>query len=204
MRSSAVLLAALGARLNREAGRPPLPSLFFLTDPARTPDPAEIVRRLPRGAAVIYRHFGAPGREAEAERLARLCRGRGLHLLISADPRLARKVGAAGVHWPERRLPLRRSGFRLETAAAHSRRALVRAAAAGMDAALLGPVFPSNSASALRLLGPCRAGALARGAMLPAIALGGVSLRNARRLLGLGFAGLAAIEALASPEPVRC
>jgi thiamine-phosphate pyrophosphorylase len=190
------VLAGLGARLNREAGRPPLPSLFFLTDPARAPAPEEIVRRLPCGAAVIYRHFGAADRAATAAALAMLCRRRGLLLLIGADAGLARRVGADGVHWPERLIPTRRSGFRLETAAAHSAQALRLAAAAGLDAALLAPVFPSRSPSAARPLGPRRGGALARQAGLPVIALGGVTDATGRRLGGSGFAGIAAIEAL--------
>ena len=36
-----------------------LPRLFFFTDPIRTPDPARILTRLPRGAGVVYRAFGA-------------------------------------------------------------------------------------------------------------------------------------------------
>jgi thiamine-phosphate pyrophosphorylase len=191
------VLAGLAQRINREAGRPALPWLYLLTDPARTPDPARLAERLPRGAAVIYRHFGAPGREETARRLARICRARGLALLIGADPKLARLVGAAGVHWPERLIPGARSEFRLETCAAHSRRALARAAAAGMDAALLAPVFASRSPSAARPLGALRARSLARSARLPVIGLGGITARTGRQLLESGFAGLAAVEALA-------
>lgn len=168
-----------------------------MTDPARTPDPLAIAAALPRGAAVIYRHFGAADRLEIAARLARLCRRRGLRLLIGADPGLARAVRADGVHWPERALPVRRAGFRLETAAAHSPAALARAARAGMDAAILSPIFPSASPSAKRPLGPKRAGRWARGAGLPVIALGGVNAGNAHALSGLGFAGIAAIGGLA-------
>jgi thiamine-phosphate pyrophosphorylase len=189
-----LVLAALADRLNREAGRPPIPSLYFFTDPKRTPDPARIVARLPRGAAVVYRHFGAPDRATVAQRLARLCRARGLKLLIAADPPLAHQVGAAGVHWPERF----GSGHHPEgliSAATHSGRALARAACRA-DLAILAPIFPSRSPSAAAPLGPLRAGTLARTARLPVIALGGVNARTAKRLLGRGFAGLAAIDGL--------
>lgn len=190
------VLAGLAARLNREAGRPPIPSLYFFTDPKRIPDPERIAERLPRGAAVVFRHFGAADRFEAADRLARICRARGLKLLIAADPALAARVGADGVHWPEKRLPGRRSGFALETAAAHGPRGLGRAAAAGLDACVLGPVFPSRSASAGRPLGPVQAGRLATGVRLPVIALGGVNAGTAKRLIGRGFAGIAAVEAL--------
>ncbi|MDX2274284.1 MAG: thiamine phosphate synthase [Hyphomonadaceae bacterium] len=194
---SVQVLASEARRLNRAAGAPALPALFFLTDPARTPDPIASAAKLPRGAAVIYRHFGAPERFEVAAALSRICIKRGLFLLISADPALARKVGAAGVHWPEARAR-RRLGFELETMSAHSPAALSRAFALGMDAALLSPVFATRSASASgRSLGAARAGRWARAARLPVIALGGVNMQTARALRARGFAGLAAIEALA-------
>jgi thiamine-phosphate pyrophosphorylase len=197
MRSSHVL-AAQAARLNREAGAPPIPSLYFFTDPARTPDPLAVVRRLQRGTAVVYRHFGAPDRVRVARRLAALCRTRGLPLLIAADPLLARRVGADGVHWPQKRLPrVRTDGLRLVTAAAHDGESLARARAFGADACVLAPVFPTQSPSGRAPLGLFHASQLARSSGLPVIALGGVNAKTARRLAGRGFAGLAAVEALA-------
>jgi thiamine-phosphate pyrophosphorylase len=197
MRSSHQL-AALARRLNREAGKPGAPSLFFLTDPERTPDPVAVARTLPRGAAVIYRHFGAEDRASVARKLAGVCRSRALVLLIAADPELARRVGADGVHWPEVLLPAQRDETRVVTVAAHSREAIARAAAFGADACLLSPVFPTRSASAGEPLGLFRAGQIARGAAIPVIALGGVNADTARRLAGRGFAGLAAVDALAA------
>ncbi|GAM97297.1 thiamin-phosphate pyrophosphorylase [alpha proteobacterium U9-1i] len=189
-------LARLAQRLNRDAGAPAIPPLFFFTDPARTPDPVAIAGQLPRGAAIVFRHFGATDRVRTARALARVARKRGLTLLIAADPALARRVGADGVHWPEKRLasPLR---FGLTTASAHSPAAAARAAALGVDAIILGPVFPSRSPSAKRPLGAFHASQIARSAGPPVIALGGVSAKTARTLVGRGFAGCAAIEALA-------
>jgi thiamine-phosphate pyrophosphorylase len=190
-------LAAQARRLNREAGCPSIPALYFFTDPERTPDPRAIVRRLPRGAAVVYRHFGAQGRERVARQLASLCRSRGLRLLVAADPALARRVGADGVHWPEDRLSSMRAGLSIVTVAAHSAAALERARLAGVDAVVLAPVFETRSASGRRALGPFRASQLARSAGVPVIALGGVNAENARLLAGRGFAGIAAVGALA-------
>jgi thiamine-phosphate pyrophosphorylase len=190
-------LAAQARRLNREAGSPSIPALYFFTDPERTPDPRAIARRLPRGAAVVYRHFGAQGRELVARQLASLCRSRGLRFLVAGDPALARRVGADGVHWPEDRLSSKRGGLSLVTAAAHSAAALERARLAGVDAVVLAPVFETRSASGRRALGPFRASQLARSAGVPVIALGGVNSENARLLAGRGFAGLAAVGALA-------
>ncbi|HRP10853.1 MAG TPA: thiamine phosphate synthase [Terricaulis sp.] len=192
------LLAAEARRLNRAAGAPALPALFFFTDPKRTPDPLAIARALPRGAGLVYRHFGAPERGRMARALARACRQRGLILLIAADPELAARVGAAGVHWPERLLPAQREAAHgaLVTAAAHNAAALARARAYGADAAVLSPVFPTESASGHAPLGLFRASQLARAAGLPVLALGGINAGNARLLAGRGFAGLVSVGAL--------
>jgi thiamine-phosphate pyrophosphorylase len=190
----------------REAAHP-LPLLILVTDEARLPDPAAAIRRLPPGAAVILRHYGAPDRAALARRLAALCRQRGVRLLIAGDWRLAIAVGADGVHLPEaaaRRGPAawgrggpRRPGF-LITAAAHSPAALERAARAGADAALLSPVFPTASHPGATGIGVVRFAAWCRKAPLPVYALGGIDRRTARRLAGAGAAGFAFLGALAA------
>lgn len=174
-----------------------MPALFFFTDPERTPDPLDPAKRLPRGAAVVYRHYGAANRTRTAHRLADVCRARGLVLLIAADPALAWRVGAAGVHWPEQRLPARRDDtMQLVTAAAHSAAGVARACAFGADACVLAPIFPTRSGSDRAPLGLFGASQIARASAIPVIALGGVNARTARRLTGRGFAGLAAVEAL--------
>lgn len=171
-----------------------------MTDPVRTPDPVLAAARLPRGAGVIYRHFGAPDRAVTARRLAHICRKRRLTLLIAADPALAWQVRADGVHWPERLLKPGRPRKGVVSAAVHGAAGLKKAAAAGADLALLSSIFPSRSPSAGKPLGPARARALIRDAKLPVYALGGVNSRNARLLARSGFAGLAAIDGLVSCE----
>jgi len=124
--------------------------------------------------------------------------------MIGADAALARRIGADGVHLPERamttsrRLGPRRRGF-LVTAAAHSPRALAAARAFPLDAVVYSAVFPSRSASAGAPVGPVRLAALARSSRSPIIALGGVGAVTARRLAGLPLAGLAAVDAFLKP-----
>ncbi|MBS0360319.1 MAG: thiamine phosphate synthase, partial [Proteobacteria bacterium] len=91
----------LGRRAAYRKGRS-LPNLLFFTDPARTPDPEAIAERLPRGAGVVFRAFGAADAEARGRRLAEIARRRGLVLLVGADAALAGRIGADGVHLPER------------------------------------------------------------------------------------------------------
>jgi thiamine-phosphate pyrophosphorylase len=154
--------ATLGRRAGREKRDPRLPDIWFVTDPTRTPNPVSIAERLPRGAGVIYRAFGSPDAETVGRALAAVARRRGLMLLAGADPDLARRIGASGVHLPERlaylapRLRARRPDW-LVTAAAHDARAVIAADRAGVDALLVSPVFPSRSPSATHPLGPPRA-----------------------------------------------
>lgn len=173
-----------------------LPRGFFLTDPARTPDILDVVGRLPRGMGVIWRHHGEANL-AFGRQLARLCRRRGLVLLVSADPALAARVGANGVHWPEKRLRGARARHprHLETAAAHSAAAISRAKRHGVDAVLLSAVFPSRSPSAGPAIGALRFRQLARAADLPIFALGGVSADTAARAMHHA-AGWAAVDAV--------
>ena len=182
-----------------------VPALLFVTDPDRTPDPAAAADTLPRGAGVVFRGFGRPDAEAKLRALAAVARRRRLVLLVGADAGLARRVGADGVHLPERlvhlapRLRRARPGWIL-TGAAHGERALRRAARFGLDAVLLSPVFPSRSPSAGTPLGLVRLARLAGGTTLPVVALGGVDGRTARGLARAGAAGIAAVEALAGPD----
>lgn len=165
----------------------------MFTDPDRTPDPVALARSLPRGTGLVYRAFGAADRLATARALAGIARRRGLILLVGADPDLAARSGASGLHLPERlasRAPrLRRPGW-IVTAAAHSARAARRS---GVDAFVLSPVFPSASRSAGAPLGPLRFAGRARTAAAPVYALGGVTDASAGRLRMTGAAGLAGV-----------
>ena len=178
--------------------RKALPALLFFTDPVRTPEPEAIAAQLPPGSAIVYRHFGTPDAEARARRLKTIARERGLKLLIGQDVALAVRIGADGVHLPERlahrAAALKRAHPRwIVTSAAHS---LIAARRGAADAVVISVAFPSKSASAGLALGPIRLAALVRAAGRPAYALGGVTKETARRLLDAGLVGLAAVDGL--------
>jgi len=191
--------------LSRWAG----PTLILVTDEVRLPDPLAAAAALPPGSGVLLRHYGDPARAARADALAALCRRRRLVLLVAGDWRLAARLGAAGLHLPE---GLARHGVlapalgwcrrrrALLTVAAHSPRALGRAAALGADAALLSPVFPSRSHPGAPVVGPLRLGLWSHRARLAVIALGGVSAAKVRRLPQGAVCGVAAIEGLTPPH----
>lgn len=186
--------------LPRKGARAPLPALLFFTDPVRTPDPEAIARRLPAGAAIVFRAFGAADAEARGRRLLAIARARKLVLLVGADAGLAARLGADGVHLPQR---LAHRARRLKaacprwlvTAAAHSPAAARRGLRAGADAVVVSAIFPSRSASAGQPMGAVRLAALARRLGGPAYGLGGIDNKTARRLKDAGLVGLAAVDA---------
>lgn len=200
-------MASAAARLT--GSRPDfLPRLLALTDPQRQPDPVALVARLGPGSGVIYRHFGAADRLKTARDAVALANRKGVTLLVSSDPELARRSGAHGVHWPERQIPqagrMRARGCALIfTASAHSVTALARARLAGVDAALVSTIFPSASASAGRPMGPFALAAWARQSALPLYALGGVDAGTIRRLEGLKISGAAVVGAIRNAGPTQ-
>ena len=130
-----------------------------------------------------------------------IARRRGLKLLVGADADLARRLGAQGVHLPERlahqarRLKAAHPGW-VVTAAAHSERGARRGLAAGADAVVISVVFASASASAGAPMGPVRLARMVRGLNGPAYGLGGITNKTARRLADAGLIGLAAVEGI--------
>ena len=194
-------LARTAAGVSRRPGAAPaLPPLLFFTDPARTPRPWETAARLPAGAGVVFRHFGAAGALAGAWRLREATAAAGVRLLVGLDAELAAEVGADGVHLPERALR-QAEGLAaarpdwLVTGAVHSADAVARAGQ--VHAMVLSPVFPAGGASAARpALGPAGFKALAAAAARPVYALGGITARNAPDLTGCGACGLAGVEAI--------
>ncbi len=191
----------LGLKARRGKIGAKLPTVFFVTDPDRTPDLVRIAEGLPRGTGVIFRGFGRAGANRVAKALAKTAARRGLILLIGADERLAAKIDAKGVHLPERdlwRAPsirARHSDWMI-TGAAHSPSALRKAKRAGLDAVLLSTAFASRSPTAGHPLGPVRLAIAVQGARSPVVALGGVNGRTAKRLIGTGAQGFAAVDGL--------
>lgn len=189
-----------------------LPGLILMTDAVRLPDPLAAATSLAPGAAVILRHYDAPNRRALVRRLSALCRANRILLLVADDAGLAAHVRANGLHLPEYRIDAARGIRRrrpawLITAAVHSAAALKRAERAGVDAALLSPVFATSSHPGVSPLGALRFARLVQSSRIPVFALGGIGPRNVRRLKGTGAAGIAGISNVTSlttrPRPVR-
>jgi len=138
----------------------------------------------------------------------------GARLVVNGDARLARDVGADGVHLG------RGSGSVADarsvmpggwiSIAAHSDEDVRRASEEGADAALVSPVFPtrppspSGRAKVPRGLGAIRQARALAGRRMAVIALGGVTQGNAGACVRAGADGVAVMRALlASPDPAR-
>jgi len=190
-----------GLTFGPRGDRKSLPSLLLVTDQDRLPDPLAAAGRLPPGSGIILRHYSDPERRRLATALSRLCRARGLCLLVAEDGRLAAQVGAHGLHFPEHAVaaasPWRRQRPDwLITVAAHSAPALRRAANAGAHAALLSPVFLTASHPGAKALGPLGFARLVHGSPLPVYGLGGINAPNVAQLKRSGAVGIAGISGI--------
>lgn len=196
------LLWDTACRLNRATGglASNLPPMLFFTDPQRTPEPWVTARHLPTGAGIVYRHFGAEEAGAVAARLKRISVERGLILLIGADADLAIRVGAHGVHLPERDLDHATALAKAHpdwiiTGTVHDPDTTADLSA--LSAIILSPVFAAGGSSADKLLlGRDSLSTFVLRQPRPVYALGGIGPKNARDLMGSGACGLAAVGAI--------
>ncbi len=183
-----------------------LPDRYLITgEPAS--EPAAFLARLERalGAGVRLVQLRAKALPAEAyavlarEALVR-CRAHGAHLLLNAEPALAQRLGADGVHLDSVRLAACRERplgpeFRV-AASCHDAAQLAHAAAIGADFAVLSPVRPTASHPDTVALGWDAFQSLTDTAALPVYALGGVGPDDLATAFTHGGQGVAAIRAL--------
>jgi thiamine-phosphate pyrophosphorylase len=163
--------------------RQPLPRLWLMTDERQGDGLFDAMRRLPRGAGIVFRHYSLAAAERRAlfESVLALARRRGL-LLVAGGPGL---TGADGAH--NRRAP------GLRTFSAHNLRQIRAAERRRADLVFLSPVFATRSHPGGRILGRRRFARLVRQTPVAVIALGGVDEIRFRGLRGAY--GWAAIDA---------
>lgn len=168
------------------------PRQWLMTDERMGDRLWEAVARLPdHRAGIVLRHHAtsAEERHAVADRLAIICRSRGLTLGVAVDSALATSVGADFIHNPAGLVdgPISMSVHTLDQALAARRRyaALV----------FVSPVYPTRSHPERPALGVDGAQALADSAGTPAIALGGMTGARFAALPAGVFHGWAGIDA---------
>ena len=173
--------------------RQTLPRLWMMTDERQGEYLWRGLATLPRGAGVIFRHYGLPAGERKAlfKKVRAVARRRNLVLLLAGSPSEAAASGADGSHG---RGP-RGDSRQLRSAPAHNVAEIRRAERQRADLVFVSPVFATRSHPDAKALGPLRFAALTRCTHLPVIALGGMSPVRAKRLGGARAYGWAAIDA---------
>jgi len=185
-----------------------LSSLVLMSDPKIHKDLAAAAKAMPRGAAIIYRHFGEAGRENIAAQLRQITFARGQQLLIGNDPELAIGCGADGVHFTRDAALTAPMLWRARCPDWLVSMAGIKEAGpdgiAGegdyidysgdlsvLDGLMVSSVFASNSPSAGTPIGVKRLLSITAVLGAPIYALGGVNERTAEALEGCGLSGIA-------------
>ncbi len=170
--------------------RAPVPPIVMISDARNDAALERGIARLPRGSALVFRHYhlGPAERRKRFEQLRRLARMNDIAIVGARVPRGWLTDGTYGTSAEI----IGQRGLRLATA--HSLSEIAAAVRAGADAVLLSPVFATRSHPGARTLGPVRFLLLARQSPVPVIALGGMTRRRAA---ALPVAGWAAIDGLA-------
>jgi thiamine-phosphate pyrophosphorylase len=169
----------------------PPPQIWLMTD-ERGGDPVSLVRTLPKGAGIVFRHHATAAGERRAlfKRVRRVARRRRLVLLLAGTPAQAQAWGADGAH---HRSVLPSRGLR--SVAVHDRRELALAVRVDADLMFVSPVFATRSHPGMRSLGVARFGLLAGKHRQRAIALGGINCNSFKKLRAMKAHGWAAIDA---------
>lgn len=164
----------------------PVPRTLLLTDARNDHRLESLISRLPRGSALVFRHYhlSPAERRARFEALRRQCKARGVLIITSGEARGWRADGRYGAPQSLGRT----AGLRLATA--HSLAEIGAAVRARASAILLSPVYTTRSHPGAPVLGPVRFLHLARRSPLPVIALGGMTKRRAARLPVWGWAAI--------------
>ena len=173
-------------------------NLVFMTDQKRIARPDAVIQAMPAGSCVIFRDYEHPKRAAEARRLCRVASRRGLIFLVANDAPLAAEIGAHGTHLPA--FSLKQTSSRptgLLSASCHNAEEIKWADEMGVDVILLSPLFKTKSHPGASAMARNVARRLVASTHRPVLALGGVSVVNAKSLGACGFAGIAAIDAFA-------
>ncbi len=163
-----------------------VPPVILISDARNDAALERAIARLPRGAALVFRHYhlSLPERRARFVQLLRLARRRGVALIGAGVPRSWSVDGIYGAPAQVAGKP----GLRLATA--HSLTEIAAATRAGAHAILLSPVYATRSHPGARALGVVRFLMLARHSPLPVIALGGMTRARAARLPVHGWAAI--------------
>ena len=159
--------------------RQTLPLIWLLSDARNDAALEQTLARLPARSGFVFRHYHLEPdrRRARYDELARAARQCG-HCVIVSGPHQG--WGADGVYGPVAHVARVKGGMRLGTA--HGGDELQTANQALLDGVFLSPVFATRSHPGADALGVHGFQVLAQQALVPVIALGGMTAARARQL----------------------
>jgi len=182
-----------------------LSPLVLMTDPSVIPDPVEAAQKLPQGAAIIYRHFGAVDKLRVAQNLRQVTKENKQQFLIGNDPELALDVKADGVHFRRDDALIAPSVWRkhypkwiITMAGLKDDYLAYTAPVDFLDGLFVSSVFKSESSTATKPLDVVAFKSICDTLKAPVFALGGVNTATAPKLIGSGAAGIAGIRGIFS------
>lgn len=168
------------------SSRQTLPLLWLFSDARNDAALEGALARLPHGSGFVFRHYhlAGPERRARFDQLAALARAHGHTVVLAGDAANGAKWGAGwgadGVYGSVARIASQAGGLRLGTA--HDGDELQAANQAQLDGVFLSPVFPTRTHPGAGVLGIHGFTVLAQQALVPVIALGGMTAEGARAL----------------------
>lgn len=144
----------------------------------------------------------------EAVEMKKLCHRFGVPLVINDNVEVAVKSGADGVHVGITDQPVEEIRKRIGKdfiigATAKTVEQAQKAEAAGADYLGVGAVFPSpTKQNAIRITTE-QLKEICGAVSIPAVAIGGISLKNAEEIKGAGMAGIAVVSAIFAAEDIQ-
>jgi thiamine-phosphate pyrophosphorylase len=191
-------------------------SVYLVADPTATRGralDAVVADALRGGASLVQLRVKEPATRPfveQARALAALLRPTGVPLVINDRVDVALAVGADGVHVGQDDMPAadvrRLMGEHALVGVSATNLTELRAVDAGVaDYVGAGPVFATGSkADAAPPLGLAGLAELCRESTLPVVAIGGITLANARAIVDSGAAGVSVISAICgAPNPAE-
>ena len=158
--------------------------------------------KIPKESAFLLRSYEVKERKKIAKQLLKFCKMKKLKLLIASDIKLAEDINAHGIHFPEYMIKKNKINWMIIknikskknwiiTTAVHSYQAIKKAEFFNVDAALLSPVFQSESHPNKKNLGINKFERIVKKTKLPIYALGGINIKNIKSLLEIDIIGYA-------------
>lgn len=159
-----------------------LPLLWLLSDERNDAGLEQALDALPRGSGFVFRHYHLPpeARRDRFDELSQMARDHDHRVILAGNVANGAAWGADGVYGAVEAVAPFAAGLRLGTA--HNGDELQAANAARLDGVFLSPVFPTRSHPGSQVLGAQGFSVLAQQALVPVIALGGMTAARAREL----------------------